>query len=156
MQARKRHTFTLLFRTRTKEGKDERFTRIQREKKKKRLFVRRAFFVSPGSKKPPGVARTIIQKAQLTPLLRSLESVRVTNHGNERRPRPRTVPAQNPGRPRRRLRHGRHRWRRRPPVQRRVQLPARVHPPRRIRSHSKGSAENRRLLRRLGWIVFHV
>jgi hypothetical protein len=41
MQARKRHTFTLLFRTRTKEGKDERFTRIQREKKKKRLFVRR-------------------------------------------------------------------------------------------------------------------
>ena len=67
MQARKRHTFTLLFRARTKEGKDERFTRIRREKKKKRLFVRRAFFVSPGSKKPPGVARTIIQKAQLTP-----------------------------------------------------------------------------------------
>ena len=48
------------------------------------------------------------------------ERVRVTNHGNERRPRPRTVPAQNPGRPRRRLRHGRHRWRRRPLVQRRV------------------------------------
>ena len=76
MRARKRHTFTVLFRTlERKRVKDERFTRVRRrEKKKDRLFVRRAaFFVSPGAKKPPGVARTVIQKAQLTPLLRSLE-----------------------------------------------------------------------------------
>jgi hypothetical protein len=66
----------VLFRTlERKRVKDERFTRVRpREKKKDRLFVRRAaFFVSPGAKKPPGVARTVIQKAQLTPLLRSLE-----------------------------------------------------------------------------------